>query len=257
MLEQITKIVQAAGEIVRRAGEIEAHTREKGGAYDLVTDYDIAVEARLKEELLRLLPEAVFFGEEEALTRDPGRGWAFIVDPIDGTTNFTRSFHHSAISVALAKDGRVEYAVVCDPAKGELFSARRGGGAFLNGRPISVSRRGLDHGLVLMGTALYHRETWTDETFRVLRTLFDRSMDFRRFGAAALDLCYIACGRGEVFFEFHLSPWDYAAGSLIVEEAGGWTATMEGAPLPITTPSGVWASNALCRPVLKELVKIR
>ena len=255
MLDQIIPIVREAGEIVRRADHIGAHTREKTAACDLVTDYDLAVEAFLRERLLALLPEAVFFGEEEALTRDPSRGWAFIVDPIDGTTNFTRSLRQSAVSVALAREGRVECAAVYDPAKDELFSARRGGGAFLNGRPIAVSDRDLAHGLVLAGTSLYCREAWTDATFRTLRFLFDRSMDFRRLGAAALDLCYVACGRGEVFFEYRLSPWDYAAGSLIVEEAGGFAADMAGSPLPVTAPSGVWASNARCRPVLAELVK--
>jgi len=257
MLEQIISIVKEAGEIVRGARDIGLHTHEKSAACDLVTDYDVAVEAMLKRELLALVPDAVFFGEEEAEKCDPSRGWAFIVDPIDGTTNFTRSFHHSAVSVALAKDGVVEYGVVYDPAKEELFSARRGGGAFLNGRPISVSDRDLAHGIVLMGTSLYHREAYTDQTFRALRYLFDRSMDFRRVGAAALDLCYIACGRGEVFYEYRLSPWDYAAGSLIVEEAGGCTADMDGRPLPIIAPSSVWASNRPCHCVLEEVKKLK
>ena len=255
MLKEIIEAVRAAGEIVLSARDIGAHTREKTGAWDLVTDYDVAVEKLLRQRLLALLPEAVFFGEEEALERDPRRGWAFIVDPIDGTTNFTRSIRQSAVSVALARDGRVEYAVVFDPEKGELFSARRGGGAFLNGRPITVSGRDLAHGLVIVGTTPYMREVYEEDTFRALRWLFGRSMDFRRFGAAALDLCYVACGRGEVFFEHRLSPWDYAAGSLIVEEAGGFAADMAGSPLPVTAPSGVWASNARCRPVLAELVK--
>ncbi len=253
MLDKIVSIVREAGEIVRGAGDIAAHTHEKGAVYDLVTDYDVAVEAHLKRELLALLPEAIFYGEEEKEFQDASRGWAFIVDPIDGTTNFTRSFHQSAVSVALVKDGQVRYGVVYDPAKGEMFSASRGGGAFLNGRPIAASDRDLSHGIVIVGTALYHRETYTDQTFRVMRHLFDRSMDFRRFGAAALDLCYVACGRAEVMFEYHLSPWDYAAGSLVLEEAGGRTAAMTGAPLPITAPSSVWGSNAACWPELEKL----
>ena len=214
----------------------------------------MAAEKLLRQRLLALLPEAVFFGEEEAVERDPGRDWAFIVDPIDGTTNFTRALHQSAVSVALARDGQVEYAVVYDPEKEELFTARRGGGAFLNGQPIAVSGRDLAHGLVLAGSTPYMQEVYGEDTFRTLRWLFQRSMDFRRFGSAALDLCWVACGRGEVFFEYRLSPWDYAAGCLIVEEAGGFTSAMDGSPLPIISPSGVWASNALCRGVLGELL---
>lgn len=252
MMEEIIAAVRAAGALVRDAADISAHTHEKTSQRDLVTDYDLAVEAKLKKDLLALLPEAVFFGEEEKENRDAGRGWAFIVDPIDGTTNFTPGLRQSAVSVALAKDGRVEYAVVYDPAKEELFSAKRGGGAFLNGRPIAASGRDVAHGLVIVGSSVYYREL-AAPTFRTLAFLFDRAMDFRRLGSAALDLCYVACGRAEMFYEYRLSPWDYAAGSLIVEEAGGCTADMGGRPLPITAPSGVWASNRPCRGVLEEL----
>ena len=252
MLDQIIPIVREAGEIVRRADHIGAHTREKTAACDLVTDYDLAVEAFLRERLLALLPEAVFFGEEEALTRDPSRGWAFIVDPIDGTTNFTRSLRQSAVSVALAREGRVECAAVYDPAKDELFSASRGGGAFLNGNPIHVSTLPLSQGIFGMGTAIYKRE-YIGPTMRLTEQLMHRSCDFRRLGAAALDLCCVACGRTEVFFEYSLCPWDYAAGSLIVTEAGGHVSTLEGGPLPITQRCAVWASNDVNKDVLKEL----
>ena len=252
MLEQIIPIVREAGEIVRRADHIGAHTREKTAACDLVTDYDLAVEAFLRERLLALLPEAVFFGEEEALTRDPSRGWAFIVDPIDGTTNFVRGIPQSAISVALAHDGQVEHAVVYDPFKDELFSASRGGGAFRNGSPIHVSTLPLSQGIFGMGTAIYKRE-YIAPTLRLTEQLMNRSCDFRRLGAAALDLCNVACGRTEVFFEYSLCPWDYAAGSLIVTEAGGHVSTLTGGPLPITERCSVWASNEVNKDVIKEL----
>ena len=117
MLEQIISIVREAGQIVLSAHDISARTHEKTSAADLVTEYDVAVENFLKEKLLALLPEAVFFGEEEAGPDHPERGWAFIVDPIDGTTNFVRGLKQSAISVALAHDGVVEYGVVLDPYK--------------------------------------------------------------------------------------------------------------------------------------------
>jgi len=252
MLTKIAELVLQAGEIVLSARDIAAHTHEKGGAADLVTEYDLAVEVFLKKELLALLPEAVFYGEEEAENADPNRGWAFIVDPIDGTTNFVRDLHQSAVSVALAKDGKVEYAVVLDPFKRELFTAQRGVGAFLNGRPIRVSDRPLEKGIFGMGTAIYRRE-YLEPTMRLTTELFKRSCDFRRMGAAALDLCYVAAGRYDLFFEYNLCPWDHAAGSLIITEAGGQVTTMEGEPLALDRRCSVWASNQVNSHIRQEL----
>ena len=198
MLKQITDIVREAAQIVLAARDIPSQTHEKTSAADLVTEYDLAVERFLKEKLPPLVPGSVFFGEEEAENADPSRGWAFIVDPIDGTTNFVRDLRQSAISVALARDGAVEYGVVYDLYKDELFSARRGGGAFLNGSPIHVSTRPLSQGVFGMGTAIYKRE-YLEPTMRLTEQLFRRSCDFRRLGSAALDLCNVACGRTEVF----------------------------------------------------------
>ncbi len=252
MLETIIDIVRQAGEIVLSARDIGSRTREKTSAADLVTEYDLAVEQFLKEKLPPLVPGSIFFGEEEAENADPSRGWAFIVDPIDGTTNFVRGLQQSAVSVALAKDGALEYGVVYDPYKNEMFSARRGGGAFLNGAPIRVSDRLLDQGIFAMGTALYRPE-YFQRTMRLTEQLFRRSCDFRRMGAAALDLCSVACGRTDAFFEYSLSPWDYAAGSLIVIEAGGAASTLEGGPLSVSQRCSCWASNRVNRDILKEL----
>lgn len=251
MLEKIISIVRKAGEIVCSAEDISAKTSEKGGAADLVTAYDVAVEEFLRRELTALLPDALFYGEETAKCGDPTKGWVFIVDPIDGTTNFVRHLSQSAISVALAKDGVMEYAVVLDPFKNELFSAKRGGGAYLNGNPIHVSDRPLEKGIFGMGTAIYNRE-FDERTMSVTAQLFARSCDFRRMGAAALDFCYTAAGRYDAFFEFSLAPLDFAAGSLIVTEAGGSICTMEGEALPIAR-CGIWASNAVNFHILKGL----
>lgn len=252
MLEKIIPIVREAGKIVLSAKDIWSHTHEKGGAADLVTEYDIAVENFLKEKLPPLVPGSIFFGEEEAENSDPSQGWAFIVDPIDGTTNFVRGLQQSAVSVALAHDGVVEYGVVLDPYKDELFSARRGGGAFLNGKPVHVSRRPLAQGIFGMGTAIYRRQ-YLEPTMRIAEELFRRSCDFRRLGSAALDLCNVACGRTDLFFEYSLCPWDHAAGGLIVTEAGGFVCTMEGLPLSLTDRCSVWASNDVNKDILKEL----
>ena len=252
MLEQIIPIIREAGRIVLSARDAAARTREKTSAADLVTEYDLAVETFLKEKLPPLVPGSVFFGEEEEENADPSRGWAFIVDPIDGTTNFVRGLRQSAVSVALAHDGTVEYGVVYDPYKDEMFSARRGGGAFLNGQPIRVSRRPIEQGVFGMGTAIYRRE-YIAPTMKVTEQLLRRSCDFRRLGAASLDICCVACGRTDAFFEFSLFPWDYAAASLILTEAGGALCTMEGEPVPIDRRCSVWAANRVNFPILKEL----
>ena len=252
MLEQIMDVVRRAWEMVLSAHDIAAGTHEKTSAADLVTEYDLAVEAFLKEQLPPLCPGSIFYGEEEAENADPSRDWAFIVDPIDGTTNFVRGLRQSAISVALARDGQVEYAVVFDPYKNEMFSARRGGGAFLNGAPIHVSGKPLAEGIFGMGTAIYRRE-YLEPTMRVTEQLFRRACDFRRLGAAALDLCDVACGRVELFFEYSLCPWDFAAGSLIITEAGGHISTLQGGPLALTERCSVWASNDVNKDILREL----
>ena len=252
MLEQIISIVREAGEIVLSAHDVWSQTHEKSSAADLVTEYDLAVERFLKEKLPPLVPGSLFFGEEEKENASPLTGWVFIVDPIDGTTNFVRGLKHSAISVALAHDGALEYGVVYDPYKDEIFSAKRDGGAFLNGRPVRVSERPLDQGVFGMGTAIYDRQ-FIAPTMRLTEQLFRRSCDFRRLGAAALDLCGVACGRLDLFFEYSLSPWDHAAGGLILIEAGGVLSTLEGRPMDYTRRCSVWASNRVNGDILREL----
>ena len=251
-LEELIGAVRAAGGIVTGAQQIARHTHEKTSAADLVTDYDLAVETFLRQRLAQLMPEALFFGEEEALEGDPSKGWVFIVDPIDGTTNFVRGFHQSGISVALIRDLEPQMAVVYDPAKEELFAAERGRGATLNGTPIHVSDKPLDQGLFIMGTAIYRRE-FLHPTMLLTEQLLERSCDYRRFGAATLDLCYIACGRAEVFFEYSLAPWDYAAGAFIAQEAGAAASTLAGEPLPQIQRCSVWLSNAVNQHILSEL----
>lgn len=251
MLENIIDIVRRAGELVRSAHNVTAATHEKNGPADLVTEYDLAVQRFLRQELLALLPEADFFGEEgqhDALTSP----WTFIVDPIDGTTNFVRGFAYTNISVALAKDGQVEYAVVYAPLAGDLYAARRGGGATLNGRAIHVSGRDPGHSLVVCGSTIYDR-SYTDRHFAILRHLYDRCLDYRRFASAALDCCMVACGRAEIFFECRLSPWDYAAGSLIAQEAGGVAVRLDGSFLDPLRPGSVFITNAACREMRQGL----
>ena len=252
LLQRIEEIVRQAGEIILAAEDINNCTRQKTSAADLVTAYDEKVESFLKEKLMPLVPGSVFFGEEEKVRENAEKGWAYIVDPIDGTANFVRGFSQSAVSVALAKDGRVEYAVAYDPYRNEMFTAQRGKGAFMNGEPIHVSERPLQQGVFGMGSSPYNRSL-KGRTFQIQQLLFEQSCDFRRMGAAVLDLCAVACGRLDAFYECELSPWDYATGSLLITEAGGYVSTLENERLPIIEKCSVWASNAVNKDIVKEL----
>ena len=231
MLDQLSEIVRRAGKIILSAGDAADSVREKTGPRDLVTKYDTLVQSFLERELLSLLPGAGFFGEEGTQQEDlSSYEWLFIVDPIDGTTNFVQGFHNSCVSVGLMHRGQMEYGLVYNPYDGELYTARRGKGAFLGDRRIHCQDRPLDRSLLILGTALYYREL-TGQTLGILNDLFPRVQDVRRFGSAALDLCYLAAGRAGVFYEARLSPWDYAAGSLIAREAGCIVSALDGSPL--------------------------
>lgn len=242
LLKQITDAVRACGEIILHADRGKSCIDEKAGHANFVTTYDKKVQQELQEKLLQILPEAVFVGEEEDIHASIAEGYAFIVDPIDGTTNFIKNYHVSAISVGLARDGERYLGVVYNPYLNEMFTAVKGQGAWLNGEPIHVSSEPLHNGIVLFGTAPYYEEL-SRKSFEMAYDYFKKALDIRRSGSAALDLCSVAAGRAEVFFELRLSPWDFAAGSLIVEEAGGKVTTVEGEPLSLHAPCSLLATN--------------
>ena len=244
LLQEIVEVVHTCGKIMCSATDIERKIHQKSGKGNFVTDYDSRVQAILEEKLLALVPEAVFLGEEDQMDHtDISKGYAFIVDPIDGTANFTRGYKASSISVALARDGYPVLGVVYNPYQEETFYALRGEGAFLNGERIHTSERTLEEGRVLFGTAPYYEEL-RKKTFEVAYRYFSHAEDLRRSGSAAIDLCMVACGRAEFFFEMRLSPWDYAAGALLVEEAGGFVSDLEGNPLTYDRKQTVAARGA-------------
>jgi len=230
MMERLMAIIKEAGAMIRAADLEHADVEVKSNRGDLRTNYDTAVEEYLRRELALVLPEAQFIGEESGLQKREANKDCFIVDPIDGTANFTWDYHHSAVSIALARGEGIMAGLVYNPYLDELFHARAGQGAYLNGRPIQVSQRSLRDGLVCFGTSPYEK-TKAAATFSLARLLYEKALDVRRSGSAALDLCYIACGRCDLFYEMSLYPWDYAAAALIVTEAGGLLATMEGEEL--------------------------
>lgn len=244
MLEAISQIVRQAGQIILSAHDIQNSVSEKQGIGNFVTTYDVKVQNFLQEKLLALAPDAHFVGEEEDTHADVLTGLAFIVDPIDCTANFVRGMKHSAVSVGVAQDGILQMGVVYNPYRDELFSGKKGCGATCNGQPIHVSDRPLSEGVFCFGTAPYDRSL-REHTFRIASRLMERMQDLRRFGSAALDLCDVACGRVDLGFECILQPWDYAAGALIVAEAGGIVTQLDGSPITLNRPCSIVSGNPL------------
>lgn len=252
MLKKITEIVKEAGKIVLSAHNQENTITAKEGKKNFVTKYDVAVQEFLFRELGKEFPDAQFIGEEGENDISTN-GLRFIIDPIDGTTNFMQDYRCSCISIGLCKGNDVIAGVVYNPYTDELFSAEKGKGAYLNGDKIKVSERPLSDGLALFGTSPYHPEN-TDETFSLLRKVFDFSRDIRRSGSAAYDICMIACGRCEVFFEKSLQPWDIAAGTLILKEAGGIALNYQGRDISFSTPNDVVFANPKAYEEFKTLL---
>ena len=240
--QRIGDLVRECGQFVKDADRRHLRIDTKDGRANFVTEYDKKVQERLQAGLLELVPDAHFIGEEGTTQKFSPSGKFFIVDPIDGTTNFIKDYRTSCISVGLVVDGMAEIGVIYNPYTDEMFSAIRGGGAFCNGNKLHVSSDPLENALVIFGTSPY-REDLTDRTFRMACAYFKKAIDVRRSGSAALDLCMIAAGRAEIFFELSLSPWDYAAGALIVKEAGGLVSDIEGKELAYDRPCSVIARN--------------
>ena len=231
ILEFISVCERRAGELILRARNIIAEN--KTGSRNVVTEYDIKVQTMLREAIKNQIPDAGFFCEETADTDTLAKGRCFIIDPIDGTMNFVKGFNHSCISIAYILDGEVLAAAVYNPFSDELFTAEKGRGAYLNGKRIHCGEAPLSDSIVCVGTSPYRPEL-SDRTFSTVQLLFESSLDVRRQGSAELDLCYVAAGRAGLYWELDVSLWDYAAGYLIVNEAGGVCLDGNGNPLPFT-----------------------
>jgi myo-inositol-1(or 4)-monophosphatase len=228
-----------AVEIVLRAGEIQRAGIDKGfrvdkkGSIDLVTEVDLACERMCRELLAERFPDHDILAEElgaQPTGRSPSPcRWVF--DPLDGTTNYAHGLPIFCASLALEIDGRAEAAAIYDPSRQELFTAERGEGAYLNGVPLRASTTDtlLDALLVTGFPYTVHGSTG-EELVQLFGAFLQRARAVRRLGSAALDLCYVAAGRFDGFWEQHLKPWDVAAGALIVEESGGRITGMDGAP---------------------------
>ena len=227
MLNIAVRAARKAGSIINRAalsGGFNVHAKQ---ANDFVTEVDRAAEEAIIGIVRHAYPEHGFHAEESG--RSEGKDeYVWIIDPLDGTTNFIHGFPQYCVSIGVQHRGSLAHAVVYDPTKNELFTASKGRGAFLNDRRIRVSKC-LRLSEALVGTGIPFREvTHIDRYLKQLKAIMLGASGVRRAGAAALDLAYVACGRLDAFWELGLSPWDMAAGALLIQEAGGLVGDLAG-----------------------------
>lgn len=255
--EVAKKAAVAAGEIIQKYYAI-APSRDKidqtKATYNLVTQADLEAEAAIREIIQSEFPGESFWGEESGKSQTDSP-YLWVIDPLDGTNNFAHRVPHYSVSIGLLANGVREVGIVFDPNLNEMFVAVRGEGATVNGEQVRVSSRAsLNESLLAVGF-YYDRGRMMEKTLDAIRELFYQNIHgIRRFGSAALDLCYIGCGRFEGFFEYQLEPWDFAAGALFVEEAGGKVTRCNGEKLEMQR-STLLASNGLIHQEMLEIVR--
>jgi len=248
-------------EIVTRAGDIQAlhfgkleHIRKKG-TIDLVTEVDVEVERMFRALVSERFPDhrilAEEFGEGSEGQADSPFCWIF--DPIDGTTNYAHGLPIFCSALALEIDGRVDVAAIYDPTRRELFTAERGEGARLNGVPMSVSEADTLIDAMLCTGFPYNVHTMVDEIVGLFAEFVGHARAVRRLGSAAIDLCYVAAGRLDGFWERLLSPWDIAAGALIVEESGGTVTALDGTPFNARAGEVLASNGRIHQPMLEVI----
>jgi myo-inositol-1(or 4)-monophosphatase len=259
-MEHQTEFFAVAREAALEAGQILVDYQSSGfkiykkGIVNLVTEVDLKAEQAILARIRRHFPQHQILAEEEGASAGEA-DYRWVIDPLDGTTNYSHGYPCFCVSIALERSGQVILGVVYNPVSREMFTAELGGGAFLNERPIGVSAAGK-----LIDSLLCTGFSYDREQVRANLELFNRAamtaQATRRDGSAALDLCYIACGRFDGFWELTLHPWDVAAGKLIIEEAGGCVTDLRGEPCTHYQP-GIIASNGVIHPALIEMLAIR
>ena len=227
---------------------------DKKGTIDLVTEVDLAIERSFREMVGERFPDHAVLGEEMGGSAAPPPGPCWVFDPIDGTTNFAHGLPIFCASLALEIDGVAEVAAVYDPTRRELFTAERGTGAFLNGRRLRVSAAGALVDAVLVTGFPYDVHQRVDEIVGLFAAFVGQAQAVRRLGSAAIDLCYVAAGRMDGFWESDLKAWDIAGGALIVEQAGGRVTDMAGAPFS-SRAGRVLASNTLLHDAMLAVIR--
>lgn len=249
-IEQIITIVKEASNLFadREAAE---HTTVKGKA-DFVTEVDVAVQNYIQEKLEQLYPQIQFLSEEKDNEDVDKNGLVWVLDPVDGTTNLIHDYKASVISLALMDAGNSIIGIVYNPYSKELFTAKEGEGCFCNGKKVMVSQASkMEECLIAIGTSPYYKEM-AKKNFEIFGKLFCDCQDIRRTGSAALDLAYVASGRIEGYFERSLKIWDFAAGMLLVKEAGGVVVNYQGEEAGMDMVGDIVAGN---QAVVTQLVE--
>jgi len=253
VLELAVRLAREAGAIQREHYETAIEIRTKSASIDLVTEVDHACEAHIVETLARERPEDAILAEEGGGSDREGATWRWIIDPLDGTTNYAHGYPRFCVSIGVEKDDVREVAVVYDPLLDECYEAVRENGARLNGRVLRVSQEN-DLGAALMATGFaYDVRRSPEDNLEHFAHVIKKARAVRRDGSAALDLCYVAAGRFDGFWELKLHPWDVAAGLLIVDEAGGRTSDLRGGPAP-RSGRNIVASNGRIHDALLALL---
>ena len=252
--------LQTAIDAVRRAGEIQRQASRgtfeirKKGTIDLVTEVDVAVERMIRALIAERYPDHDVLGEELG---GPGEGersrYCWICDPLDGTTNFAHGLPLFCSTIALEVDGELRVGAVYDPTRDELFTAIRGGGAFLNGEPIRVSNAATLIDSLLVTGFPYSVQEKLDEMLGLFGRFLSKARAVRRLRSAALDMCYVAAGRLDGFWEEGLNAWDIAGGVLIVQEAGGRITSLDGGPFVLRS-GRIIASNGLLHEEMRAVI---
>jgi len=224
------RAARRAGDVIfrslNRLESIEVYQKSRN---DFVSEVDRMAETEIMSIISAAYPDHGFLAEESGLTPGKMDDYVWIIDPLDGTTNFLHGFPQFCVSIACAYRGRTEHAIIYDPIRQELFTCSRGAGAMLDDRRIRVSKaRGLEGTLIATGFPFRANTEWMDEYLQMLKVVMESTAGVRRPGSAALDLAWLAAGRTDAYFEMGLSPWDTAAGALLVEEAGGRVSRLNG-----------------------------
>lgn len=243
--------LEESGDILKKRFGKTMSIRKKGPV-NLVTEMDTASEKKIISLIHKSFPDHGILAEESA----PQRGnspFRWVIDPIDGTTNYAHGIPLCCISMGIELEGELILGGIFNPFLNELFFAEKGKGAFLNRKRVRVSEQSLLAESLLVTGFPYDRQEKADYYLKFFKRVMQRSQGLRRLGAAALDLAYVACGRFEAFWEFNLKPWDIAAGTLIVQEAGGHVSDFKGRPIRIDHPTQILASNGA---IHAELLKV-